>query len=371
MKYHLILNACFEDIKKQAQELQFFIDKYATNLEAGNTIIIFERGMEVAYLEQYAITQDLIFLEIQYYTPENALEQLAKILKNTDLIIFGSGHTHAELVVRVAERIRGNSLQNVHELEFKADGLHLKKKVYSSFMEAEFLVREKGVCIAISKGLGEKEMKQWPHNSCIVSLEQEGMERAHNSRIVSSEQEGMERARNSRIVSLEQEEMERAYHKNMISSEQEGMGQAHNLTENYIVSRTVTEEPDAQTIEDAKILLIAGQGIKEKEQVKKLEQLAQQMKGECGVSRPIAMHSWASMKQLVGVSGAMARPKLCIAFGVSGAPAFFAGIEKSHAIIAVNTDKNAPIMKKADAYIVEDCQRAIDELMNIMDCMKH
>jgi electron transfer flavoprotein alpha subunit len=84
--------------------------------------------------------------------------------------------------------------------------------------------------------------------------------------------------------------------------------------------------------------------------------------GEVGVSRPAAMNAWAPMERLIGVSGAMVAPEICITAGVSGAAAFYSGIEKSRFIVAVNTDEKAPIMKKADVAIVDDFVPVLEAL---------
>lgn len=86
-----------------------------------------------------------------------------------------------------------------------------------------------------------------------------------------------------------------------------------------------------------------------------------------GVSRPAAMNAWMPMNHLVGVSGAMASPQICITAGVSGAAAFYAGIEKSKFIAAINTDEHAPIMKNADVVIVEDFKPFITALNQILE----
>ena len=83
------------------------------------------------------------------------------------------------------------------------------------------------------------------------------------------------------------------------------------------------------------------------------------------VSRPAAMNAWKPMNRLIGVSGAMVGPEVCITAGVSGAAAFYAGIEKSKFIVAINTDEKAPIMKMADVAIVDDFLPIMEELNNI------
>lgn len=56
----------------------------------------------------------------------------------------------------------------------------------------------------------------------------------------------------------------------------------------------------------------------------------------------------------IGLSGLRIRPKLYIALGISGQPQHIAGIRDSKVIVAVNTDKNAPILENADYLVVAD-----------------
>ena len=98
-----------------------------------------------------------------------------------------------------------------------------------------------------------------------------------------------------------------------------------------------------------------------------MEKIAKKIGADFGVSRPVAMSAWAPMDRLVGVSGALTKPKICIAVGSSGAPAFYTGIEKSDFIVAVNTDEKAELLKKADVSIQGDCMEVMRELERMME----
>ena len=82
-----------------------------------------------------------------------------------------------------------------------------------------------------------------------------------------------------------------------------------------------------------------------------------------GITRPVAMNAWEEMRRLIGVSGTLARPEVCIAAGVSGAAAFYTGIEKSRFIIAINTDAQARIVKAADVAVIDDYKAVMNELV--------
>ena len=122
----------------------------------------------------------------------------------------------------------------------------------------------------------------------------------------------------------------------------------------------------ANHLEAARLLIVGGRGLESKENVKGLKALADAVGAEFGISRPVALNAWGPMHWLVGVSGAIAKPEICIAAGVSGAAAFYAGIEKSNIIIAINSDPHARIIKAADVVIIDDYKAVMDELMKIV-----
>lgn len=105
----------------------------------------------------------------------------------------------------------------------------------------------------------------------------------------------------------------------------------------------------------ADIIIGVGRGIQSKENVKYAEELASVLGGVVGGSRPVAAElNWVPEDRQIGLSGQRIRPKLYIALGISGQPQHIAGIRDSKIIIAVNKDKNAPILEHADYLVVGD-----------------
>jgi electron transfer flavoprotein alpha subunit len=75
---------------------------------------------------------------------------------------------------------------------------------------------------------------------------------------------------------------------------------------------------------------------------------------EAGYSRARVMNGGFDAQRMIGISGHLLAPEVCIVAGASGAPAFSAGLRQSQFIVAINHDAQAPIFSAADVGIVDD-----------------
>jgi len=115
------------------------------------------------------------------------------------------------------------------------------------------------------------------------------------------------------------------------------------------------ETADTASLDQADVLVAAGNGIKDKEDLALIHQLAALFakSAVCG-SRPICDKNWLPHSRQVGVTGAVVSPKLYIACGISGASQHIAGIRQAKCIVAINKDARAAICNAADVCIIED-----------------
>ena len=74
-----------------------------------------------------------------------------------------------------------------------------------------------------------------------------------------------------------------------------------------------------------------------------------------------------SKSSQVGKSGLKVKPKVYIALGISGAPEHIEGMKSASTIIAINTDKNAPIFDVADYGMTEDLFDIVEELVEELE----
>lgn len=106
-------------------------------------------------------------------------------------------------------------------------------------------------------------------------------------------------------------------------------------------------------IEEAKLVVDVGQGVKQREDLQLVQSVADALDGHLACSRPIASdRDW--FPEWLGLSGAKIKPELCLTVGVSGAIQHIVGIRDSRLIAAVNMDEGAPIFTQADYGIVAD-----------------
>ena len=124
------------------------------------------------------------------------------------------------------------------------------------------------------------------------------------------------------------------------------------------------EEAEAGGVDlsKAEVIVSAGRGIGKPENLAIIEGLAKALGGEYGASRPVVDSEWADHSRQVGTTGQTVSPKLYVACGISGAIQHLAGMKKSEFVVAINTDKDAPIGEVADVLIVADLKEFVPAL---------
>ena len=119
-------------------------------------------------------------------------------------------------------------------------------------------------------------------------------------------------------------------------------------------------------ISTADFLLSIGRGIGERENIAMFEELAEKLGATLAVSRPIVDAGWMTNARQVGQSGKTVKPKVYLAFGISGAVQHLAGMKTSETIIAVNTDPEAAIFDVAHYGAVADLFDVAEELAKLV-----
>ncbi|HOQ10049.1 MAG TPA: electron transfer flavoprotein subunit alpha/FixB family protein [Syntrophomonadaceae bacterium] len=133
------------------------------------------------------------------------------------------------------------------------------------------------------------------------------------------------------------------------------------------VRETKTKDSDSVNIEEAAVIVAAGQGLRSKEDLAMVEALARSLGGVIACSKPVATDKkWLPEDRVIGLSGKQCKPDLALLFGISGQVQFTVGIRDAKTIVAVNTDENATINQMADYILTADMHEVIPELNRLL-----
>ncbi len=316
MKYKIVLNGCSSTYRIQAGETGAFI---RNNLESqpgdGSTIVFYNDGAAKENLIAASPTTRLHLVKINSYRPEAVLTYLKELEYGIecDLYLFPGDYAGSELSTRFAARTGGSSIAAVDKIEPGSESLTCYRAIYSNYLRGRFRLGKKPFCLSIARGL-------------------------------SAGAPG-----------------------NQIEKRQVTESDFWDLPENrFTRDCEFTAADPVGELGRAPFILAAGRGVKSREKTEMLGKIAKELGAELGVSRPVAMSAWAPLDRLLGISGTMARPKLCLAAAVSGAAAFYAGIEKSKKIVAINIDAQAPLVRAADVAIIDDYETVLKELVKLV-----
>jgi electron transfer flavoprotein alpha subunit len=126
----------------------------------------------------------------------------------------------------------------------------------------------------------------------------------------------------------------------------------------------VDPPPSSVNLRDAEVIVAAGRGIGDEENLACVQELAALFRrGAVGASRPLCDSGILPLACQVGMTGQTVSPKLYIACGISGALQHTMGMQNSDVVVAINSDRNATFCREAHYAVVADLHEFIPVLI--------
>jgi electron transfer flavoprotein alpha subunit len=130
-----------------------------------------------------------------------------------------------------------------------------------------------------------------------------------------------------------------------------------------IIETISTDTAGVVDISRSQALIVLGKGACDAKAFPMMEELAGLLGGTIACSRPLVEAGLLPYMRQVGQTGKTVAPKLYIAIGISGAVQHLVGMQGSDKVIAINTDRNAPMVQIADYSIIGDYTQVVPDLI--------
>jgi electron transfer flavoprotein alpha subunit len=224
-----------------------------------------------------------------------------------ELILFGPGVLAKDLCVALAALLKGSCALGITDMEKSPDGLRITRRVFGLQLEAAFEYSQAPYLFSVSK-------------DSFIPAEDTGEPKLSRTEVFPA---------------------------------------AAAWYEDYT---EITEEKQAG-LETCSLIFAGGRGLGSKAGMESLAELGLRMKAGVGATRPAALNGWLPLSRMIGLSGLVVKPSLCVAFGISGCAPFIKGVEKSECIIAINQDPDAAIFRHSDVGLIADCNAVVKALL--------
>lgn len=134
-------------------------------------------------------------------------------------------------------------------------------------------------------------------------------------------------------------------------------------TDSAVRAVTSTTSTGGASLATARVVVGGGRGVGGADGFTTLEELAELLGGVVGVSRVVTSEGWRPHTMQVGQTGTKITPEVYLACGISGAIQHIAGCSGARHIIAINTDRSAPILSRSDYAIIGDLHQVVPALV--------
>ena len=164
-----------------------------------------------------------------------------------------------------------------------------------------------------------------------------------------------------KIITLAQNSFEVIESPKTVAIEKSGIQPDQNLLRTKVTD--VQKQTGKILLTDADIVVSGGRGMRSADNWGPLVEMAELLGAGTACSRPVSDEGWRPHDEHTGQTGKIIAPNLYFAIGISGAIQHLAGISSSKYIVAINTDKDAPIFEAAQYGIVGDAAKILPRLV--------
>ncbi len=248
------------------------------------------------------------------HQPEAVLHLLQQVQQRSpaDLLLFPGGGWGAELCTRLAFRLEGSAALDVKKLTIQSRKVNIQRPAYGNNLMAEIVLEQPPYCLSVAR-------RSLPPAPWV----------------------------NPNLRSLTIPPLEA-------------------LPLDWVLESEYRPIPADGGLKDAEVVLAVGQGVGSRSNLARLKSVAEALGAEIGITRQVAMNGWGDLQRLIGISGHILAPRICLVAGASGAGGFRIGVQNSRFLVAINRDLRAPIFQIADVGIVGDLMPVLLELAKIL-----
>ena len=307
--------------KKLSYELISYAVKLAgqLNTTAVALSIGFVEKKELEKLGNYGVKRILNLVNDNYKVLDNRLYASAisaiALKEEADIVVLANNNTGKALAPRLAVRLKAGIASGVSKLPLSIDPFVVFKRAFSGNAFANMVIKSR-----------------------------------------------------NKILTLSQNSFE------LIESENSASIEDIQVNADGILPSTIVKEVQKQTgkilLTDAEIVVSGGRGMKSPDNWGPLLDLAGMLGAATACSRPVSDEGWRPHDEHTGQTGKIIAPNLYFAIGISGATQHLAGVSSSKYIVAINSDKDAPIFEAAQYGIVGDALKVLPKLVEAVKEIK-
>lgn len=304
--------------KKTTFELASYASKLAEHYQT-NVVAISIGNVSEDQLKQlgnYGVEEVVSITneKLNNYNPQAYTNVITQVVnaKNPEVILFSNNYNGRALSPRVAAKMKAGLVAGCTALPSSFDPFIVRKKVYSGKAFADIKINS--------------SMK-------VLTLNPNAYQIVENNKDIN-------------ITAFEPQIDDKYFNTKMVNDEK--------------------RSSDKISVLDAEIVVSAGRGLKGPQNWGMIEEMAEILGAATACSRPITDLDWRPHEEHVGQTGKVIAPNLYFAIGISGAVQHVAGASSSKYIVAINTDKDAPIFEVADYGVVGDAFEVVPKLNEIL-----